>query len=260
MFSTCDECEEPTALAVHLTRSPAVARRIMRALDGKLGLGLPYAIHTDQLGVEPRQIAVVTGNFSTRAAAEARAASTTKLARHAATVIDLGAGDREVRDEPRHVIVIDRGARVPAWRPADVDAVVDAMDTTGPDELKLSYVAKQKWILDALAKRTPACLVDPGMVYVAEDHEVAWQVVAPVRCGGKLAYVDWRSTLLGNAVIVPEGSGHVLTQIIGMECYSPVYERWRYDREGRHPLEAEPDDDQPVVVAARGCPDGPEGN
>src|SRR5262245_2568858 len=70
-YETCYDCEDPKAIVAYVVQSPAAAKQIARGLEGTLPLGLPYIIHTDELGLSPRGIAVVTGSFSTVDAAKA---------------------------------------------------------------------------------------------------------------------------------------------------------------------------------------------
>ncbi|HEY1811501.1 MAG TPA: hypothetical protein VGG74_04045 [Kofleriaceae bacterium] len=219
-YVTCDDCAVPQAIAAYLTPDEHVARAIRAALDGKLALGLPYLVHTDELGVAPRAIAVVIGAFGSRDAA-ARAASASPVVagvQARAIAIDAKASPAEA---PRHVTVVDRGGPVQAWSKADVDAAKQSAD--GHDA-----------VIAALAPRPAACSVLPGDVFVVEDGDVDWYELAPVRCGGELAYIDWTKSLLGHAVIVRNGGAQTLTQIVGAECDTPSLKTWRYDADGRH--------------------------
>ncbi len=254
-YETCHDCERPITLAAHLTTLPDEARRIMVALDGKLGLGLPYAIHTDELGLEPRQIAVVTGNFSSRAAATAAAASTSAIAGHEASLIDVAVDEYgypiNVPDAPRHVSVVDRGRPVRAWSQRDVDAALAAVDAAPDDGRDASPAARRARIRRALQGHRPACTLEPGSLFVIEDHELTGYELAPVRCGRQPAFVEWTSSLLGHAVIVPDRSGHRLRQIVGAQCDAPIIEDWRYDHDGREP--DEPETGEPPLLAMGGC-------
>jgi hypothetical protein len=224
-YVTCDDCAVPQAIAAYMTPDEHVARAIRAALDGKLALGLPYVVHTDELGVAPRAIAVVIGAFGSRDAA-ARAASASPVVagvQARAIAIDPKASPPEA---PRHVTVVDRGGPVQAWSKADVDAAKAAVDAAGdpaPDAL-----------MRRLATRPATCSVLPGDVFVVEDGDVDWYELAPVRCGGALAYIDWTKSLLGHAVIVRDGAAQTLTQIVGAACDTPSLKTWRYDADGRH--------------------------
>jgi hypothetical protein len=247
-YVTCDDCDRPQALVAYLTGDEHEAHAIRSALDGKLALGLPYVIHTDELGLRLRKIAVVIGTYATKAAADRGAATSPPVAGHRAATIALAGGTSP--EAPRHVTVVDRGQAVPAWSKADVDAVKAALDATADPGAHETLAASHAWVLRQLAARAPTCTVLPGDLFVVEDDELDWYELAPVRCGGQLAYISWTQSLLGHAVIVPRGTGHVLSQIVGAECDSPIIRTWRYDTGGRHDDPAEPAHER---VASSGC-------
>jgi hypothetical protein len=232
-YHPCDRCAQPAALAAYLVPDALAARTIARALEGKLPFGLPYIVHTEELAVSPSAIAVVIGTFASRDAALAAAARASAIAGHRAEVIDVAGGDRWV-ESPHHVTVIDRGAPVPAWSKADVDAVTAALDESDDPDAHATMQTQHAWVQAKLRERAPACTVAPGELFVVADDELLWYEFAPVRCGGALAYVAWTSSLLGHAVIVPDGAGHRLYQVVGAQCDSPIIDEWRYDERGRH--------------------------
>ena len=245
---TCDDCTTPQAIAAYVTPDEHVARTIRGSLDGKLALGLPFVIHTDELGLAPRGIAVVIGAFSTPdGAAHAAAASPEIAGLHAQSfAIDPKA---EPAETPRHVTVVDRGGPVRAWSKADVDAAKAALDATSDPDAHATLAAMHAWVLRRLATRPAACTVLPGDLFVVEDGELDWYELAPVRCEGQLAYIDWTQSLLGHAVIVREHGAQKLTQIVGAECDSPILKTWRYDADGRHDDAAAP---PPAVATGKG--------
>jgi hypothetical protein len=247
-YVTCDDCDRPQAIVAYVTGDEHEARAIRSALDGKLALGLPYVIHTDELGLPLRAIAVVVGTYGTKDAADRGAATTPPIGRYRATAIALGGG--LVPEAPRHVTVVDRGQAVPAWSKADVDAVKSALGATAEPGAHDTLAASHAWVLRQLAARAPTCTVLPGDLFVVEDGELDWYELAPVRCGAELAYISWTSSLLGHAVIVPRGAGHAMSQVVGAECDSPIIRTWRYDSGGRHDDQAEPAHER---VASRGC-------
>jgi hypothetical protein len=246
-YATCADCIAPQAIAAYITPDERVARAIRTALDGKLALGLPFVVSTDELGIAPRGIAVVIGAFgATESAGRAAIASPVVEGVHAQTfAIDPKAQPSEA---PRHVTVVDRGGPVQAWSKADVDAAKAALDaTTDPDAHK-TLAAMHAWVLQWLASRPAACSVLPGELFVVEDDELDWYELAPVHCGGKLAYIDWTQSLLGHAVIVRKPGAQTLTQVVGAECDTPILRTWRYDAEGRHQ-----DVTPPLQLAQGGC-------
>jgi len=249
-YVTCHDCQTPVAIVAYVTPDPASARRIARALDGTLALGLPYIIHTDELGIAPSGIAIVTGTYSSRSAAATAAATTRLVDDRRATVFELAAdAGAPVPEAPRHVTVVDRGPRVMAWSRTDLDAVEAALETTTDPDASSSMEAQRAWIRRKLREHAPACTVQPGDLFVVEERELEWYAFAPVRCGTTLAYIDWTSSLLGHAVVVPDGTGHRLFQIVGAECDSPIIESWSYDASGRRRA---PESDG-LVASSSGC-------
>lgn len=260
-YVTCDACATPAAVVAYVTADAPVAQTIMRTLDGRLGLGRPWAVHTDELGLgasapaddgaaaaRAAGIAIVIGTFTTRDAAVLAAARSDAIAGVVPRVLERAV--EASPDQPRHVTQIDRGGSAPAWRKADLDAAVAALNALEGDDAPATLTAQDAWIARQLQRRGPACTVLPGEVFVVGDDELDWYRHAPVRCpDGAPAYVAWTRTLLGHAVIVDDGAGgHRLSQVVGAACDSPIIETWRYDRDGRHPLA--PGDD-------RDAPDGP---
>lgn len=243
-YTTCDDCEAPAALVAYVTPDETTARSILHALDGTLALGLPYAIHTDDLATAGSAIAIVTGSYSVTAAATAALAHLAPIAGVAPAVIDLGSLPRDqIAAESHHVVVIDRGSAVPAWSTADVEAIFagsdDADGADGSDDEPSTHGSFHVHLMRSLRTRRPACMVQPGDLFVAgPDDHVQWYDLAPVRCNGQVAYVEWTSTLLGHAVIVRDDSRDgvraTLSQVVGAECDMPFIESWVYDRNGRH--------------------------
>ncbi len=251
-YVTCYDCDRPDAVVAYVVSDAREARAIVAALDGKLAFGLPYVVHTDDLGITPRGIAVVIGNFGDRAAATAAAATAPVIARHHAVVHGLTENDElgTPHDPPSHVTVVDRGAPVPAWSKRDVDRATAAMNDSEDPAAHETLVAEHAWVARELAKRTPLCVVKPGDMFVVQESELRYYAFAPVRCGGRLAYIPWTKSLLGHAVIVPDrerGTGYQLIQVVGAECDSPVEGTWRYDEAGRH------DDSDGALVAVGSC-------
>jgi len=246
-YATCDDCIAPQAIAAYVAPDEHVARTIRGALDGKLALGLPFVVHTDELGLAPPGIAIVIGAFSTPdGAARAAAASPVIGGLHAQSfAIDKAAP----AETPRHVTVVDRGGPVRAWSKADVDAAKAALDETTDADAHATLAAMHAWLLRRLATRPAACTVLPGDLFVVDDSELDWYELAPVRCEGQPAYIDWTQSLLGHAVIVREHGAQTLTQIVGAECDSPIMKTWRYDADGRHDDAAAP---PPQVASAKG--------
>lgn len=249
-YVTCDDCAVPAAVVAYVAPDAAAARAIVAALEGRLRLGLPWVIHTDHLGAGLGGVAVVTGTFSTREAADRAAAGSDPIGGVAPRVIAIEGAYGP--DTPRHVTVIDRGGPVAAWSQADIRAVDQAMSESDDPDAQQTMKSQARWFARELAKRPPACTVQPGELFVVEERELYWYRYAPVRCGDRPAYVPWTSTLLGHAALVPDGTGgHRLFQIVGAECDSPIIEEWRYDRDGRHPLT--PEDSDGPQLALGGC-------
>jgi hypothetical protein len=170
------------------------------------------------------------------AAARAPAASPVVAGQHArAIAIDVRA---EPPEAPRRVTVVDRGGPVQAWSKADVDAAHAAL-AAAPNPPR-TQDGTHAWLVRWLAARPAACSVLPGDLFVVEEDEIDWYELAPVRCNGRLAYIEWTQSLLGRAVIVRRGATHTLTQMAGMDCDSPFLKTWRYDAEGRHEEAARP--------------------
>ena len=246
-YVTCDDCVAPRALVAYLTTDEREARAIRRALEGTLALGLPYAIHTDELGMAPRAIAIVAGSYRTQDAAERAAAARPVIAGRRATAIALDP-EADPPEAPRHVTVVDLGGPVPAWSKADVDAAQAALDASSDPAAHATPAAMHAWVQRQLAARPAMCTVLPGDLFVVEDSDLDWYELAPVHCGGELAYIRWTSSLLGHAVIVRRNGRQTLSQVVGAECDAPIIHAWRYDAEGRHD-DAAPHD----VVASAGC-------
>ena len=160
-YTTCVDCAPPQALVAYVVADAGIARTIRLALDGKLGLGLPYVVHTDELGVAPRGIAVVVGTFGNRDAAQRAAASSPVIAaaRASAIAIDPHA---QLPEAPRHVTVVDCGGPVEAWSKADVDAAKASLDATSDPDAHKTLAAMHEWLLRQLATRPAACSVSPG--------------------------------------------------------------------------------------------------
>jgi hypothetical protein len=221
-YVTCDDCRPPQAIAAYIAPDEHAARAIRAALDGKLGLGLPFVVHTDELGFTTLHgIAVVIGAFGTKSAADQVAAASPAIADLHASSFAI---DPHVQPPvaPRHVTVVDRGGAVAAWSRADVDAVH-------------AHGGSRDELARLIAQRPAACSVLPGDVFVVDDGDVDWYSFAPVRCGSAIAYIPWTQSLLGHAVIVGDGSGGwSLSQVTGAECDDPIIETWRYDADGRH--------------------------
>lgn len=252
-YSTCDECERPKALVAYVVKTPAAAQQIKKALDGKLALGLPYVVHTDQLGLTPSGIAVVLGSFSSLDAAKAAAAKAPKvggaIAKATELVLDQYGMPVGKGETPRSVTEVDRGAPVQAWSAADIKQVETAAAFSEDPEAQATIESGYRWMLRELAKKKPACTVRPGDIFLAENKDVKVYEFAPVRCGGKLAYIPWTSSLLGYAVIVNAGGGKFrLRQLVGAQCDSPIIEEWTYDQKGRHR-----DEKKPSLLAMGGC-------
>jgi hypothetical protein len=254
-YETCEACEKPEAIVAYVVQTPAAAKEIVKALEGKLPLGLPYIIHTDELGMATRGIAVVTGAFSTLDDANAAVQALPVLAKTKAKARALAdeafRGSTDAIKNPRHATVVDRGAPVPAWSASDVKAVETAAAFAHDQEAQETLESSHRWVLRELGKKKPACMVNPGDVFVVEDKELKYYELAPVRCAGKLAYIDWTHSLLGHAVVINDGGGKFrLRQIVGASCDSPIIEEWAYDKHGRHR-----NDKKPTLLTMGGCGD-----
>jgi hypothetical protein len=142
-------------------------------------------------------------------------------------VLALGTDPYPTAEAPRHVTVIDRGAPVAAWSKAAVERAEAAAD-----EAELPTEEARKAFVTAHLG-APACTLKPGDLFVVEEAELRYYEFAPVRCGRELSYVPWTSSLLGHAVVVPDGDGFRLYQVVGAECDSPIIESWPYGPDGR---------------------------
>ena len=250
-YETCpDECTPPAALVAYVTPAEATARRAKAALDGKLALGLPWVIHTDELNnggsrtVVPRRgIAVVIGSFSSRKAARAAAAKAPVIDGLHATVIDIASAKtaKPFDDKGYGVTTIDRGAAVPAWSAKDINAAEEAL---AKGDYKGDYKAA---FARELKKRTPLCTVKPGELFRFRVKDVKWYEFAPVRCGNKPAYVEWTASLLGHAAVVRDGTGYRLYQVVEVTCDVPTIRSWHYDEKGRHATKPK------SILASAGC-------
>jgi len=246
-YQTCPTCAQPAAIAAYVAADEPTARTIVAALRGKLALGLPYVVHGDELGVGPRAILVVVGSFGTRAAAEATATAAPAIGGHRAEAIAVDESQqRDAPESPRYVTVVDRGPPVPAYTKDDMAAARAAVDGGAFATIGDMHAAA----VAAIRARPPLCSVRAGELFVVEHDDIQWYEFAPVRCGGTLAYIAWASSLLGHAVIVRDGAGHRLYQVIGAECDSPIIHDWSYDNAGRHDA---PDPESGALVASRGC-------
>lgn len=250
-YVTCpDDCAPPAALAAYVTSNEATARRTKAALDGKLAFGLPWVIHTDQLDnggsrlvVPQRGIAVVIGSFSSRKAARAAAAKAPVIDGLHATVIDIASAKttKPFGDKGYGVTTIDRGAAVPAWSAKDLRAAEKALENV---DVKGDYTTA---LATALKKRPPLCTVKPGELFRFRVKDLKWYELAPVRCGNQLAYVEWTASLLGHAVVVRDGTGYRLYQVVEVTCDVPTIRSWHYDENGRHATKPK------SILASAGC-------
>jgi len=251
-YVTCYDCDRPDSVVAYVVSDVREARAIVDALHDKLAFGLPYVVHTDDLRISPRGIAVVIGNYGDRDAAKLAAAAAPVIGRRHAAVHGLTDNDElgSPHDPPSHVTVVDRGAPVPAWSKRDVDRATAAMNDSEDPAAHETLEAQHAWVARELATRPPLCVVEPGDMFVVKESELRYYELAPVRCGGQLAYVPWTKTLLGHAVILPDrerGTGYRLIQVVGAECDSPVEGTWRYDDAGRH------DDSDGALLAVGSC-------
>jgi hypothetical protein len=249
-YTTCDDCAAPTALVAYVTQDEARARRVTATLDGRLALGMPWVIHTDQLDdggtrivVADPGIAIVIGSFATPAAAKSAADRAPAIDGVHARVIDLASSERadSLGEEAQLVTVVDRGAPVAAWSARDIEAVSNRLDSGEYEGTREQALARE------LAKHRPACTVQPGQLFEARAKDLRWYEFAPVRCGRNRAYIPWTASLLGHAVIVRGKSGDRLFQIVGAACDSPDIREWTYDEHGRHSAPAA------TVVASTDC-------
>ena len=249
-YATCTDCGAPAALAAYVTTDVTHARKIRAQLDGKLAFGLPYVIHTDQLDdggsrlVVPRRgIAVVLGAFGSIDAARAAAKKAPAIAGEHAIVIAIASADAtaSLGDAAHLVTVVDRGGPVAAWSARDIAAVMKVIDNGEYEGTREHALAS------ALAKLKPLCTVQPGDLFEARAKDQRWYELAPVQCGRERAYIPWRSSLLGHAAIVKQGSGYRLYQVTGAACDVPTIDEWKYDEHGRHGGEAD------VILASSGC-------
>jgi hypothetical protein len=249
-YVTCWDCAPPAALVAYIAPDVATASAIRDAVDGKVRFGLPYVVHTDEIGASPRGIAVVTGAFGKREWAATAAEGSGAIAGVTPRVIEV---NKDYWSEaPRHVTVIDRGPPTPAWSAADLRAVEEAMSESDDPDAQNTLESQHRWMEEHLAAKKPACTLAPGDMFVAEDSELEWYSFAPVRCGKELAYVPWKRSLLGHAVIVNEANGdHMLMQVVGAECDSPIIETWEYDENGR--IERAKDRAADPKIAMGGC-------
>jgi hypothetical protein len=236
----------PTALAAYFVDDIAEARTIAARLEGTLALGLPFVVHASEVGLARDQIAIVVGAYPGRGDADDAARAVPAIAARRAEVVALPTSDTAEVPE-RFVVRIDRGARVPAWSRADVEQIETEADES--DALR-TMAARRKWVLDRLHAKTPACTLEPGDLFIAASDDLRWYEYAPVSCGKTPAYVEWTTTLLGHAAIVPDGSGYRIHQVVGAQCDSPILESWPYDARGRHRAPAA--EDKPRMVLA-GC-------
>jgi hypothetical protein len=248
-YVTCDECAKPAAIVAYLVGDEGEARRIQATLADNMALGLPFAVHTDQLGVTPAAIAIVIGAFATAGEAERAAAGAATIAGQRAQVVPVGATDADTFVTPEHEVVsVDRGHPVPAWSQRDFEAASAARDASTDPSAHSTLEAMHAFVQRELRTHKPLCTIAPGELFVVREDDIRWYEAAPVRCGDQLAYIAWTASLLGHAVVVPDDRGHRLYQVVGATCDSPEIKSWRYDDAGRHDEPA-----APSQLARGGC-------
>jgi hypothetical protein len=250
-YMTCDRCDPPAAIVAYVVGDAVAARAIMKAFEGKLDLGFPFAVHTDEIAIAPPGIAVVIGTHGSHARAVDALAPLAAVHGVRPAVYDLETDIYNHADKfggTRRVTVVDRGGPVPAWSKDALDAARAALDASDDPDAHHTLESMHRWVQAQLHAQKPACTVQPGELFVVEETEIDWYEMAPVRCNGKLAYIEWTRSLLGHAVIVHAENGYRLYQVVGAECDSPIIEDWRYDAGGRHKEEP-----APRVASAGGC-------
>jgi hypothetical protein len=238
----CPDCPRPThAALVGVHALPGDAERAARAVPPEaLPPGYPWAVHTDDLGLADdrrRGLAVVAGLFASLADADAWLAAASCLRGLVRLAPLLEAAPEEGPADPpaRRVAVVQVGPAgpVPAYAPADLDRLEEAVPDTGGDADELRRVAARRL--------APVCHVPGGALFTFfhGEHGYADEVYryrrqwAPVRCAGRLAYVPWTATLLESLVTREPDGSYRLHQVISVECDRATWDEWPYDARGR---------------------------
>jgi len=222
-YSTCEDCETPTAAWVAGPFSSLAAAQKAVAAAPNLPLGYPLVVHTDELGLvdATEGVVVVYGLYAQ--ASDATATPNTRilplLDRMPAFERRMAKHPEGIDDTTQRIIRIQAGAPVPAFSSAQIDARSELeMDTR--EVLGRGHYRQ-------------VCSVDGGAIFLAA-HSALRHVYqfAEVRCpDGTPAMVRWRDTLL-SATIFPDGN---LRQTTNAECDSPTFHEWKYSKRGRSP-------------------------
>jgi hypothetical protein len=234
-YKTCEACQRPAAMTAAVAKTLDHARDLARRAAGKLPVGYPFVVHTDQLASSASDgIAVIFGLHASDADADRWLAHQQQLG--------LASAKYAISDDPptvesRQIVTqVIEGAAVAAYRPVDVEvaerAAYEAQQWPSPEEVG--------------AGLEPACTLEAGSIFVAEEVELEWYRWAPVRCGEGRGLIPWRHSRLGNAVVIRRGDGHVLRQVTAVDCDSPSFQEWAYSRGGKAAESSE-------VAVAGGC-------
>jgi hypothetical protein len=236
-YSACDDaCRVPKVATILRFTTPEVARPAVALLEGKLPPGYPVILHQDQLTIAAKpglDVIVVLGFHVDAAKADAYLVDLGALAGKATIepILDgFPPADKPDATGVHLVSRIDRGtygANLPAYHRADV---------VGPDGQAIDPAR--------IGKAPSACRVRLGDFFIVERADVLWYRWAPVRCDGQVAYIPWRSSLLGGATVLPGPDGPRLRQVTNVACDAAGFTTWKYTLKGRAAVIA--DDPAPV--------------
>ena len=219
------DCPRPgVALVEGLHRTGPAASRAVRRLRGvAFEPGYPWVVHTRYAGIEGDGVAVVLGLFEDAEHAQRWAAS------------------REL-DDTRALGVLEPEAAIARFasnrggRRDDPIPTVTQIVGSGPVYALNTSDARR--VERAGGRAAAACEVRPGTVFVF-DREIeervrlqhyAWM---PVRCDGRLAWVQRVSTTGGAVIWTDPGGRSFVSQVVNVECDSPFYSVARIDETWR---------------------------
>ena len=232
-YDTCGECDRPRhAVVADIVDTPAAAQALIAALpDAPRAPGYPLVVHTDELGPADSQrgIAIVLGLFATAEAANAWAAHEGGGAR-VLPLLDDEAWWPSEKGPIRVVRIAVTSAN--AYDRREVERIEAELQDRQWETLAEAQLALRARVL-ALA---PACPLARGSIqlWTRDDGDrIPWYEWAPVRCGDTEAYVAWRDTWLDSSVVPSGDGGHIVVQVTGAECDTPILGHWAWNTAGK---------------------------
>lgn len=231
-YDTCGQCDAPThAVVAGIVDTPVAAEAAIAALSRvPSDPGYPLVVHTDELGLVDTQrgVAIVLGLFADGDAASAWLVHAGTSAR----VVALeGQAWAPSTDAPTRVVRI----AVPTAKAYDRRAVLQIEAELEEREWN-TLVDRQQALRERVLALAPTCTLAQGSIQLwtpRGDDGLRWYQWAPVRCGDTDALVAWRDTWLDSSV-VPTGDGeHIVVQVTGAECDTPLLAHWPWSRTGK---------------------------